>query len=131
MEALRAIAARYKLRYLLLYREQVERDVHSNGWAAGYITLLGALFVPGATLTVDGYAEASLFDVKTGILLYTVRQPLNAERRSNVWQRERKLADLQRKLAIAAAEPLAKQARSALVRLQETTGGRERYPERT
>lgn len=120
MEALREVAARYKLRYLLLYREHVDRDKRGNGWAAGYVTGVGALFLPGSTLSVDGYAEASLFDVKTGILLFTVRRRLEAEKRTTVWQRERKLGELQQRLALQAAGELAKDTRSALARLQET-----------
>ena len=121
MEALREVAARYKLRYLLLYREHVVRGRRGNGFAAGYATGVGALFMPGSTLEVHGYAEATLFDVKTGILLYTVRRRLEASRRSTVWQRERKLDDMQQELAIEAATTLAQDARKALVRFREVT----------
>lgn len=119
MEALREIAARYKLRYLLLYREHVDQQKRGNGWAAGYLTGVGALFLPGSTLSVEGYSEATLFDVKTGILLFTVRRRLEAEKRTNVWQRERKLGELQQRLALESADELAKDTRTALARLQE------------
>jgi hypothetical protein len=121
MEALRELAARYKLRYLLLYREHVVKDRRGNGFAAAYATGVGALFMPGSTLDVHGYAEATLFDVKTGILLFTVRRRLEASRRSTVWQRKRKLDDMQQKLAIEAAGTLAKDARTALLRFREVT----------
>jgi hypothetical protein len=94
MEALREVAARYALRYILLYREGLERRSRANGVAAGYATLLGALFLPGQTLAVDGFVEASLFDVKTGLLLFTVRRTVHADRTSNVWYNDQKLADL-------------------------------------
>ncbi len=114
MEALREIAARYKLRYLMLYREHVNETQRANGVAAGYLSVVGAFVLPGATLEVDGYAEASLFDVKTGLLLFTVRERLGDERRSNVWQRERKLGDMREALATQAADELAKRTRIAL-----------------
>lgn len=114
MEALREVAARYKLRYLMLYREHVAEGQRANGIAAGYLSVVGAFVLPGSTLEVDGYAEASLFDVKTGLLLFTVRERLSDERRSNVWQRERKLGDLRQKLAVKAADELAKRTRVAL-----------------
>ena len=114
MEALREIAARYKLRYLLLYREHVNESQRANGVAAGYLSVVGAFVLPGSTLEVEGYAEASLFDVKTGLLLFTVRERLGDERRSNVWQRERKLGDMREALATKAADALAKRTRVAL-----------------
>jgi len=114
MEALREVAARYKLRYLLLYREHVNETQRANGVAAGYLSVVGAFVLPGSTLEVDGYAEASLFDVKTGLLLFTVRERLGDERRSNVWQRDRKLGDMREVLATKAADELAKRTRVAL-----------------
>ncbi len=119
MEALREIAARYKLRYLLLYREHVDEGRRANGVAAGYLSVVGAFVLPGSTLEVDGYAEASLFDVKTGLLLFTVRERLGDERRSNVWQRERKLGEMREKLATEAAGELAKRTRVALEDLKD------------
>src|SRR4051812_14465573 len=65
MEALREIAARYRLRYILLYREVLEKQSRVGPWAIGYATVVGALFLPGKHQDVHGYIEASLFDVKT------------------------------------------------------------------
>jgi len=120
MEALREVAARYKLRYLMLYREHVDEGHRANGIAAGYMSVVGAFVLPGSTLEVDGYADASLFDVKTGLLLFTVRERLGDERRSNVWQRERKLGAMREKLATKAAESLAKRTRVALEQLRDS-----------
>lgn len=123
MEALREIAARYRLRYLLLYREVSARRVHANGAAAGYITLLGAFFLPGQTLGAHGYLEASLFDVKTGTLLFTVRRDFAGERISNVWHQQDKLDDLVAKLVGDAVPRLAADVRTATTRYE--TAARE------
>jgi hypothetical protein len=114
MEALREIAARYKLRYIVLYRENVRRRVRANPWAVGYATVVGALFLPGSTLHVDGTLEASLFDVKTGLLLFTVRRRVASSRTSNVWYRDDKLDELQAELAGEVAGKLAIDVRRAL-----------------
>jgi hypothetical protein len=119
MEALREVAARYRLRYLVLYREVIARERRSNGWAAFYPTLLGAFFVPGQTLETHGYLEASLFDVKTGTLLFTVRRRVVRERRSNVWHQEDKLAGMEAGLAVDEAPHLAVDLRVATLRYQE------------
>jgi hypothetical protein len=121
MEALREIAARYKLRYIVLYRENVRRRIRANPWAAGYVTLLGMLFLPGSTLRVDGSVEASLFDVKTGLLLFTVRRRVAAARGSNLWYRADKLDELQAALAGEVATKLAGDVRRALFAYAEAT----------
>lgn len=112
MESLREVAARYKLRYVVLYRENVRKKRVTNAWSLGYATLIGALFLPGDTLELDGFVEASMFDVKTGLLMFTVRERLRASQLENPWHTDDKLQRLQRKLAIRAAEQLAADVRS-------------------
>jgi hypothetical protein len=119
MEALRETAARYQLRYVLLYREVVDKVRRVNPWSLGYLTVVGALFFPGTTLEVRGYSEASLFDVKTGLLLFTVRRGLFASRDSSLWYRADKLRRLQARAAARAAPELAREVRMALLRLAE------------
>jgi hypothetical protein len=85
MEALREVAARYRLRYLLLYREVLARADRLDVWAIGYATLVGALFLPGKHQEVYGYIEASMFDVKTGLLMFTTRRAITASQRTNEW----------------------------------------------
>jgi hypothetical protein len=118
MEALREAAARYALRYLLLYREGVRRRERANGWAAGYATLVGMLFLPGQTLEVDGYLEASLFDVKTGLLLFTVRRSVAVTRKSNLFYTGTKLEKMQDQLAVRFAPELAADVRGDVARLR-------------
>jgi hypothetical protein len=95
MEALREIAARYRLRYLILYREILARERHMNRWAWGYATGVGALFLPGRQHHVHGYMEATLFDVKTGVLMFTTRRSVTGTRRSSNWNQDRKHAELE------------------------------------
>ena len=94
MEALREAAARYRLRYIVLYREVLARKHHLNPWAWGYATVIGALFLPGQQHEVYGYIEATMFDVKTGLLMFTTRRAILATKRSNQWRTDDKLAQL-------------------------------------
>jgi len=98
MEALREVAARYRLRYLVLYREVLAHKDRMNAWAWGYITGVGALFLPGRTLEVFGYVEASMFDVKTGVLMFTSRRSVYGSRSSNNWHGHDKAAKLEARL---------------------------------
>ncbi len=94
MEALRENAARYRLRYVMLYREVLGKDSMWNAWAWGYATVLGALFLPGQHQEVYGYIEATMFDVKTGTLMFTTRRSIIASQATNQWHKDVKLARL-------------------------------------
>jgi hypothetical protein len=94
MEALREVAGRYRLRYVVLYREVLAKKNHRNAWAWGYATAVGALFLPGKQHEVYGYIEATMFDVKTGLLMFTTRRSIAASARSNEWRTQDKLAQL-------------------------------------
>jgi hypothetical protein len=52
--------------------------------------------------------EATLFDVKTGTILYTVFERVHAREEFNVWHNEQKLRALQTKLMQETADALAK-----------------------
>ncbi len=94
MEALREAAARYRLRYVILYREVLAKKHHQNAWSWGYATAIGALFLPGKQHEVYGYIEATMFDVKTGLLMFTTRRAIMASKGSNEWRTNDKLAQL-------------------------------------
>lgn len=94
MEALREAAARYRLRYVVLYREVLAAKHHVNPWAVGYVTGIGAFFLPGQSQEVYGYIEATMFDVKTGLLMFTTRRAVTAEQHENEWRTDDKLAVL-------------------------------------
>lgn len=76
IEGLRAIAARYRLRYLVLYSEHFEDETHLNGWAWLYPTLIGMFVAPGVTVESYGIAQADLIDVRTGTVLFSVIEPM-------------------------------------------------------
>jgi hypothetical protein len=94
MEALREAAARYRLRYVILYREVLAKKHHQNAWSWGYATVVGALFMPGKQHEVYGYIEATMFDVKTGLLMFTTRRAIMASKNANEWRTNDKLAKL-------------------------------------
>jgi hypothetical protein len=94
MEALREASARYRLRYVILYREVLAKKHHLNHWAWGYATAIGALFLPGKQHEVYGYIEATMFDVKTGLLMFTTRRAIMASKSENEWRTKDKLAQL-------------------------------------
>lgn len=71
---LRELAARYRTEYVLLYRHRFADVTRANGFAAGFVTLIGALFLPGTTVDSAGVLEATLFDVKTGTILFTIHE---------------------------------------------------------
>jgi rhombotail lipoprotein len=79
---------------VILYREVLAKKHHQNGWTWGYATVVGAFFMPGKQHEVYGYIEATMFDVKTGLLMFTTRRSIMATKGSNEWRTEDKLAQL-------------------------------------
>lgn len=77
IEGLRAIASRYRVRYLLLYSEHFEDTTHLNGWAWTYPTIVGMFVAPAVTVESSGVAQADLLDVRTGTILFSVAEPVS------------------------------------------------------
>jgi rhombotail lipoprotein len=75
LEGLRTIAARYRIRYLLLCSVRAENHNHLNNWAWLYPTVLGFFAAPGLTVSSEGMMQASLLDVRTGTVLFTATEP--------------------------------------------------------
>ena len=132
MEALREIAARYRLRYVMLYREVLAKNRRLGAWAWGYITGVGALFLPGQRQEVYGYIEASMFDVKTGVLMFTTRRSIYASQNTNQWNKQEKLDRLASsatskfapELAVDVEVDLRRYARAAIAEnMTKTNGG--------
>ncbi len=90
LSGLRELAARYRCDYLLIYRHRFVDDSYMNPVAWGYLTGVGALFLPGHTLESAGVLEATLFDVKTGTLLFTVNERVHAQEQVNLWHNDLK-----------------------------------------
>jgi hypothetical protein len=70
---------------------------------------LGVLFAPAQTLESAGVLEATLFDVKTGTLLFTVFERVHAESDETVFHNDRKRRLMKEKLLAEAAGKLAAQ----------------------
>ncbi len=108
IEGLRALAARYRLRYLLLYSETFEDETHLNGWAWLYPTVLGMFVAPGVTVKSQGIAQADLLDVRTGTVLFSVVEPMVISEVELMVGAGRSHRELQASAAAAAAKSLAK-----------------------
>ena len=78
VEGLRTIAARYRVRYLLLCNVVTEDTSHLNNWAWLYPTIVGFFVAPGVTVGSQGLLEASLMDVKSGTVLFTATEPFES-----------------------------------------------------
>jgi rhombotail lipoprotein len=101
---------------VILYREVLRSKKKVNRWAWGYATLVGATFLPGQQHEVWGYIEASMFDVKTGTMMFTTRRAVQGTRRANVWYQDDKVAALSSKLVGTYAPDLASDLMSDLYR---------------
>ena len=117
ISGLRELAARYRCDYLLIYRHRFVDASYMNPVAWGYLTVLGALFLPGHTLESAGVLEATLFDVKTGTLLFTVNERVHEQQRVNMWHPELKKQWMKRKLLETATQKLADQVVGKIRRL--------------
>jgi rhombotail lipoprotein len=117
IEGLRVIAARYRMRYLLLYSERFEDATHLNGWAWLYPTVVGMFVAPGVTVESRGLAQADLLDVRTGTILFSVVQPLDVSERSLMIGAARSHQDYQREAAAKGAKALAKRVVAQTVEL--------------
>src|SRR5262245_52908267 len=108
IEGLRVIAARYRLRYLLLYSERFEDSTHLNGWAWLYPTVIGMFISPGVTVQSKGLVQADLLDVRTGTILFSVVQPMSVSSKQLMIGAGRTHRELQAEAAEEAAKKLSK-----------------------
>jgi hypothetical protein len=107
LPGLRELAARYRAGYLLLYRHRFEDDSYANGWAWLYPTVVGAFLAPSRTLQTAGVLEATLFDVRTGTLVFTEYERVRASSDETPFADDRKLRAMKAKLLESAAGKLA------------------------
>lgn len=120
---LRELAARYRTEYVLLYRHRFSDVTRPNGFAAGFVTLVGALFLPGTTVDSAGVLEATLFDVKTGTLLFTIHERVRREEMAPPPAVAATTERLHREMVSQAAKKLADQ---VLARCQRLVASRPR-----
>lgn len=79
LEGLRVIAARYRVRYLMLFSQRFDDATHLNGWAWTYPTVVGMFLAPGVTVESNGVVQADLLDVRTGTILFTAVEPVHVK----------------------------------------------------
>lgn len=103
---LRELAARYRAEYLLLYRHRFVDRAWTNAWALSWLTFVGGFVTPQRTLEVAGVVEATLFDVKTGTLLFTTYERTHERSDENIWQNDRKRGDMKMRLLAKATRGL-------------------------
>jgi hypothetical protein len=109
LPGLRELAARYRSGYLLLYRHRFADDNSANGWCWLYPTIIGAIVAPSRTLETAGVLEATLFDVRTGTLLFTVYERVRATSDATPWHDGHKMQEMKTRLLKEAGEKLAAQ----------------------
>jgi hypothetical protein len=114
---LRELAARYRSGYLLLFRQRFVDEGYTNAWAWLYPTLVGALLAPSRTVELAGVLEASLFDVRTGTILFTVYERVHGASDETLVAEDRKRREMKARLAQEAAAKLAEQVVSKVRRL--------------
>ncbi|MDY7231435.1 hypothetical protein [Hyalangium rubrum] len=117
ISGLRELAARYRCDYLLIYRHRFVDASYMNKAAWGYLTVVGALFLPGNTIESAGVLEATLFDVKTGTLLFTVNERVHSEEQVNIWHNGLKAQWMKRQMLEGATQKLADQVVTKIRRL--------------
>ena len=129
IEGLRVIAARYRVRYLILYSQRFEDATHLNGWAWLYPTVLGMFVAPGVTVESNGVAQADLIDVRTGTVLFSVMEPMHVTSKEQMIGAARAHREAQGKASAEAARRLGKKvvaqtnALVAFADLSEKQGG--------
>lgn len=103
---LRELAARYRCDYLLLVRHRFVDRVYASGWAWTWATIVGPMIAPANVLEVEGVLEATLFDVKTGTILFTTFERVKDKKEDNVLDTERKQKEMREKLLEAATQEI-------------------------
>src|SRR5882762_10278789 len=110
---LRELAARYRSGYLLLYRQRFIDETYVNAWAWLYPTVIGVLV-------------ATLFDVRSGTILFTLYERVHARSDETPWDDDRKLRAMKLRLLEQGASKLAEQVVSKVRHLSALRQANER-----
>jgi len=124
LPGLRELAARYRTEYLLLYRHRFDDVAKANPGAIAYVTILGAFFIPGTTVDTAGVLEATLFDVKTGTILFTINERVRGSDIASPPNVEARLAELHTKLVREGSRKLADEVLKRCRRLEASRPGK-------
>jgi len=130
IEAVRELATRYRLKYLVIFNRRFDDQTRVNNWGWSWLSLVGIPFAPAYTYRTTGLLEATLMDVRTGTFLFTTQVHIEASRRSTPWSGERKLAELELEAARQAALKLSSRFLTKCARLVRTAQKRRRQPPR-
>lgn len=114
---LRELAARYRVKYLMLYRHRFVERERVNAWGWTYPTVIGLVAAPATTMELAGVMEASLFDVRTGTILFTVQERVHDEMRTNIWHNGTKRRRMKERMLTDATKNLTDEVTSKVRRL--------------
>lgn len=114
---LRELAARYRAKYLLLYRHRFEDRTRTNAWGWTYPTFVGIFAAPATTYEVAGVMEATLFDPRTGMILFTAYERVEASETHNIWNTNHKHRQLKQQLLEEGTQKLSETVISKVGRL--------------
>ena len=108
MEGLRELAARYRLKYLVVMTRRFADRSHVNGFGWAWLSVVGIPFAPAYTLRTEGLFEASLMDVRTGTFLFTTQVHTQAWKRDTPFGSDRAMCRLKRTASLEAVKVLAR-----------------------
>ena len=114
---LRELAARYRCDYLMLYRHRFVDRVYGSGWSWTWATVVGEMIAPANVLESEGVLEATLFDVKSGTILFTTFERVKDKKEESVLDTERKQKELREKLLVDATKKIGQSVVDQLNRL--------------
>jgi hypothetical protein len=108
VEGLRELAARYRLKYLVVLTRRFADRSHVNGFGWAWLSVVGIPFAPAYTLRTEGLFEASLMDVRTGTFLFTTQVHTQAWKRDTPFGSDRAMCRLKRTASLEAVKVLAR-----------------------
>lgn len=103
IEAIRELATRYRLRYLVIFNRRFDDQRRVNRWGWSWISLVAIPFAPAYTYRTTGLLEATLMDVRTGTFLFTTQVHIEATQRATPWSGDDRLAAMELEAAREAA----------------------------
>lgn len=114
---LRELAARYRSKYLLLYRHRFVDRGRVNGWGWSWPTIVGIFMTPARTQEVAGVLEATMFDVRNGTILFTAFERVYDKEQQSIYHPEAKRRKMKERLLNEATDRLADTVKSKVRRL--------------